>query len=139
MGIDYGAKRVGVAVSDDMHQYAFPRGVLTNDERLLDHLHGIVADQGVERIVVGEADNPIGGQNTIARRIAIFSEAMAVRTELPVEMVSEVYTSAEARRALEEKVAKRKDKSVPVDAAAAAIILQKHLDTSRANKNAAQP
>jgi RNase H-fold protein (predicted Holliday junction resolvase) len=62
-------------------------------------------------------------------RITIFSKALEARTKLPVEQVSEAYSSAEARRALESRVKTRKDKNVPVDAAAAALILQTYLDT----------
>jgi len=62
------------------------------------------------------------------RRIAFFSDALKVRTGLPVTTISEAYSTAEARRALETKVKTRKDTSVQVDAAAAAIILQTYLD-----------
>jgi len=128
IGVDYGERRVGVAVSDELGRLAFPRTVLANDDTLLDRIAAIVEEEAPKCIVIGEADNPAGGTNTIARRIALFVEALRVRTKLPVEPVTEAYSSAEARRALEEKVASRKDARVPVDAAAAAIILQTYLD-----------
>lgn len=128
MGIDYGSHRVGIAVSDDYGRYAFPKTILTNDDTLLDAIVALAEREGVRLFVVGEADNPAGGENAIVRRIRIFSQALAVQSELPVETVSEAYSSAEARRALEEKVRTRKDTTVDVDAAAAAIILQTYLD-----------
>lgn len=131
LGIDYGAKRVGIALSDDAQIFAFAKDIFPNDEHLLDSLARMVEKEEVERFVIGESDNPIGGENTIMRRITIFSKAIEVRTGLPVEQVSEAYSSAEARRALETKIKSRKDKNVPVDAAAAAIILQTYLDDKR--------
>jgi putative Holliday junction resolvase len=117
LGIDYGARRVGVALSDDGHTFAFPKTVLANKDNLLQTLADMAAAEGAVSFVVGEGDNPAGGANTIERRIAIFAEALKVRTGLPVVCMNEAYSSAEARRALEERVATRKDKTVPVDAA----------------------
>jgi len=129
VGIDYGARRVGVAVSDDGRMVAFPRTVLPNDEHLMDTLASLAEEEQVERFVVGESDNPAGGINTIARRITIFAEALKVRTGKAVELVSEAYSSAEARRVFEREIARgRSEKRPVVDAAAAAIILQLHLD-----------
>jgi len=129
MGIDYGARRVGVALSDDAQQYAFAKTVLPNDDQLLTKLATLATNESVNCIVVGESDNPAGGLNTIMRRISIFARAIGVCTDLPVEQVSEVYTSAEARRALEQKARTRSSKKVPVDAAAAALILQTYIDS----------
>lgn len=131
IGIDYGEKRVGTALSDDAQVFAFPGDVLPNDDTLLDTLANMAEENGVDLFVLGESDNPMGGMNTIMHRITIFAEAIKVRTGLPVEFVSEAYSSAEAHRALEERIKNRKDKNKPVDAAAAAIILQTYLDRKR--------
>ena len=84
---------------------------MTYDNFLLKTLADLAHNESIESFVVGESDNPAGGENTIMRRIAIFSEALAVRTELPVAQVSEAYSTAEARRALESKIKTRKDKN----------------------------
>jgi putative Holliday junction resolvase len=136
IGIDYGARRVGVSISDDGGTFAFPDRVLENDDGLLTKLAELAAREEASLFVVGESDNPAGGVNTIQRRIMIFSEALKARTSLRVELVDESYSSAEARRALEEKVRTRKDTRTPVDAAAAAIILQTYLDHARTNGRA---
>jgi putative holliday junction resolvase len=131
IGIDYGAKRVGVAVSDDAQLFAFAKGIYPNDDTLLNSLVQLAQDEQAVKFVVGESDNPAGGENTIMRRIVIFSEALKIRSDLPVDQVSEAFSSAEARRALEQKIKSRKDARVHVDAAAAAIILQTYLDTQK--------
>ncbi len=131
MGIDYGARNVGIALSDDAKMFAFAKGIFRNDDSLLEKISEFAKKENVEFFVVGESDNPAGGENTIMRRIKIFSEALSVQTELPVKQISEAYSSAEARRLLETKIKTRKDKKIPVDAAAAAIILQTYLDTNK--------
>jgi len=131
IGVDYGAKRVGIAISDDAQLFAFAKEVYPNDDMLVEKIATLAHAEGAEKIVVGEGDNPAGGGNTIMHRITIFARALEVRTDLPVEQMSEAYSSAEARRALETKVKNRKDKKVEVDAAAAAIILQSYLDREK--------
>ena len=131
MGIDYGAHRVGLALSDDGGTFALPKVVFLNDHSLLEEIEKLIEQEHIETIVLGEADNPAGGENTIQRRLLTFKNALEVRTGKTVEMVSEAYTSAQARRAWEEKIRSRKDKRIPVDAAAAALILQTYLDQKR--------
>ncbi len=128
LGIDYGAQRVGVALSDDGRSVAFPKTIFKNDGRLLDALAELVEMEQVDHVVLGESDNPAGGMNTIVRRIRLFRAALEVRLGLPIELVSEAYSSAEARRAPEGGEAKL---GAPVDASAAAIILQSYLDRTR--------
>lgn len=128
MGIDYGSRRVGVALSDDAQVMAFPEGILPNDDALMASLAKRIGDEGVQVVVVGEADNPVGGANTIQRRIMIFAEALRIATGREVVLASEAYTSAEARRAIMTRASERTTREVPVDAAAAAIMLQMYLD-----------
>lgn len=131
MGIDYGSRRVGVALSDDAQVMAFPEGILSNDDALMASLAKRIGDEGVQLVVVGEADNPVGGTNTIQRRVMIFAEALRIATGCEVVLVSEAYTSAEARRAIRERASEKATREMPVDAAAAAIILQMYLDSKK--------
>ena len=131
LGIDYGSKRVGVAISDESQKFAFPKTILTNNDTLLEKIAEIAEHEGVVSFVIGESDNPSGGVNAIMRRISFFKRALEVRTGLPVYEVSEAYSSAEARRALETKQKSRKEKDEHVDAGAAAIILQTFIDTKK--------
>jgi putative Holliday junction resolvase len=122
IGIDYGSRKVGVALSDEAKVFAFAKEIFPNDESLLNALAQLAEKEEAELFVIGESDNPAGGENVIMHRITIFAKALEVRTGLKVEQVSEAYTSAEARRALETNVKNRKDKNVLVDAAAAASV-----------------
>lgn len=128
IGIDYGQKRVGVAVSDDSDSFAFPYTLLENDEHLLNNIIELATKQAAQVIVLGEGDNPAGGENTITRRIALFGEALKMQSGLAVVYVSEAFSSAAARRVHEEMDKTRKTKRYTVDSQAAAIILQSYLD-----------
>jgi putative Holliday junction resolvase len=134
IGIDYGSRKVGVALSDVSQRFAFAKDIFPNNENLLNTLAALAENEDVGLFVVGESDNPAGGDNAIMHRIIFFSKALEVRTGLPVVQVSEAYSSAEARRALETKVKTRKDTTILVDAAAAAIILQTYLDAEQLRK-----
>ena len=54
LGIDYGSKKVGIAVSDDSANLAFPKCVIGNDVELLEHIARIVSEENIGAIVLGE-------------------------------------------------------------------------------------
>lgn len=128
LGIDYGEKRVGVALSDDAGVAAYPRTVLPNNDGLMRAITELAASEGVERIVIGAAENPAGGENANAVRARHFSDALRVASGLLVELVPEAFSSAEARRPFAPMPGERPERGPVVDAAAAAIILQSYLD-----------
>jgi len=135
LGIDYGEKNVGIALSDFACKFAFPKTILPNDDNLLAAIEEIAQTEQVSIVVLGDTENPANGTNQITHRLAMFKAALEVRTGLPVELVSEAYTSAAARRAFEDRDSDRHKTTTPkVDAAAAALILQAHLD-ARKNKH----
>ena len=131
MGIDYGKNNVGIALSDHAGHYAFPKTIFPNDDSLLENIASLAQTEQVGTIILGDTENPAGGKNSITHRTIIFKAALEVRTGLRVELVDEAYTSAEARRAFEGQEARRSNNNPAVDSAAAALILQTHLDTRR--------
>ena len=119
MGIDYGSKRVGVAVSDEAGQFALPVVVLKNSKTLLADVVGLAKTNAVKDIVLGESRDYKGKPN------AIFEAAEGFRKELEaagftVHLQLEFMTSVAA-----ERFQGKNDKS---DASAAALILQSYLD-----------
>ena len=128
LGIDYGTKRVGTAVSNNEGTIAFPRATLTNDDRLLKHLADVVATEKVEQIIVGDTGPHGGGENPITAEAEKFMEDLARETRLPVSRAFEVFSSIEASRYAPKG-------SEHDDAAAAAIILQRFLDMKGGAEN----
>ena len=121
LGIDYGAKRVGLAVSDGAGTIAFPRAAIGNDEKLLSVLVRLAEEEKVERIVVGDTRSSGGKENPVTQAVEKFKQSLANVSGIPVELVPEIWSSIEASRYAE----KGNEHS---DAAAAAIILQRFLD-----------
>lgn len=120
IGIDYGAKRVGVAVSDENGRLAFPRVVMANTKTFEDEIVALIKKEQVEGIVLGESHDRNNIPNPIMKKIHLFADELRARTLLPVFFVSEAYTSQEAKHIQGENAMH--------DASAAAIILQSFLD-----------
>ena len=124
MGIDYGLKRVGVALSDEEGKIAFPFAVLENNIDLINNLLKIVVDKKVEAIVLGESSNFHGEPNKIMGEVKIFARDLEEGIELPIHYEPEFLTSFQAEKTQYEMKGDR----AALDASAAAIILQSFLD-----------
>jgi putative Holliday junction resolvase len=137
VGIDYGTKRIGVAISDENSTLAFPLQIVPNDGDAFKKLGEIIKDNNVVEIVVGESVDFSGRLNVLSARIDIFTHELAEKFNLPVRKQKEFLTSVEARKSQGQKKdlspsqahSKLKDKKRgSVDASAAALILQRYLD-----------
>lgn len=136
LGIDYGSKNVGIAVSDEEGSLAFPKTVLDNNKNLLENIIKIIDEEKVEVIILGESVNFAGEQNTIMKQIIPFKEKLEEEISLPVYFQKEMFTSAEAEQIQGKSLRnvrkeERKEKSVNLeknDASAAALILRSYLD-----------
>lgn len=120
LGLDYGAKRIGLAVSDESATFAFPKDVLPNDESTFEKIQQVIEEERIRGIVVGDARAEGGGQNAITDEADAFAKKLEA-LGVPVERSREAWSSQEAAR-----FAPPGEKHN--DAAAAAIILQRFLD-----------
>lgn len=128
LGIDYGTSKIGLALSDEAGTMGFPRGIISNTPELLDELCALIASENVGAVVMGESRTLSGGENPVAREAHALGDALAAKSGVPVVYESEVYTTAEARRAPAKELKSRAPKSrAPVDASAAALILTSYL------------
>lgn len=121
LGIDYGSKRIGTAVSNAEGTIAFPRSTLANDAALVASLQDLVQAEKIERIIVGDTLSHGGGENPVTKEAEEFMGKIAEATGLQVSRGFEVFSSIEASRYAPET-------SQHDDSAAAAIILQRYLD-----------
>lgn len=137
LGIDYGTKRIGLAISDENGSLAFPKEIISNDENTLKKIKEIIKKENVEEIVIGESVDFSGKLNILSARIDIFISELKNNFNLPVNKQKEFLTSMEARKAgnnkrtlsqsqVHSKV--KQKKSGRMDASAAALILQRYLD-----------
>ena len=119
LGIDYGSKRVGFALTDDKGMMAFPHAVVPNDAQLLKYIEKLVAKEHVGCIVIGHSLNKQGNTNKVHERVEELIQDITLNIGIPVELEPEQYTTQEAIR-----FQGRTDKT---DAAAATIILNSYI------------
>lgn len=119
MGIDFGTKRVGVAISDDKGMMAFPHAVFPNDAGLLKEIEKVVQKEKVGMIVIGHSLNRQGGTNAVHALVEDFIQDLTLHIGLPVELEPEQYTTQEATRF--------QKKGEMTDASAASIILNSYI------------
>lgn len=123
MGIDFGIKRVGIALSDEGGVMAFPHSVIPNNEKLLGAIESLVAHEHVSVIVVGHSFKPDGTTNKIQESINEFIGDMTLRVGIPIHLEPEQYTTQEAKRI--------QGKNDMTDASAAAIILNSYFNRNK--------
>jgi len=120
LGIDYGTKRVGLAISDENNKIAFPSAVIQNDSKILQNLKKILNENKIKKVIIGESQNYKMEDNEIMREILDLKEIIEKTMEKDVILHPEFMSSAQA-----EKI---QGKNKMIDASAAAIILQSYLD-----------
>ncbi len=122
LGIDYGAKRIGIAVSDADGKIAFPRDTIANMPGTIKSIKALVEAENIGFVVIGDARSYGGIPNPITLRAKDFAEKLKEELDVPIASVWEAGSSIEANRYDPDHEHN--------DAAAAAIILQRYLDMS---------
>lgn len=136
LGIDYGERRVGVAISDPSATIAQPLTVLTRRAGKRPPVHALAelaARHEVTHIVVGLPLDLQGDETDWTREVRQFGEKLAARAGTGVTFADERLTSVLAERAVRSLGLKRsqREQKERVDSAAAVLILQAHLDRIR--------
>ncbi|MBP6974379.1 MAG: Holliday junction resolvase RuvX [Candidatus Pacebacteria bacterium] len=121
VGIDYGTKRVGVAVSDDLGTMAFPKGIIQNTglEQVSYEISKICNELGTKDVILGESKNFKGEDNVVMKEVREFINHLEAKG-LDVVLESEIFSTMQA-----ERIQGPQD---DIDASAAAVILQSYLD-----------
>ncbi|MBP6946431.1 MAG: Holliday junction resolvase RuvX [Candidatus Pacebacteria bacterium] len=119
MGIDYGTKRVGIALTDEGGSMAFPHIVLDNDAKLLERLEKIIEEREVKEIVIGHSLDRSGQANKVHSEVEELIGDLTLRVGLPIHLEPEQYSTQEALR--------DQGRTTQTDASAAAIILNSFL------------
>ncbi len=127
LGIDYGTKRVGVALSDESGTLAFPHEILENKNDLVNTIKVICEKEGIGAIVIGESLNYGMEPNLVMKKINKFISSLKEVVNLPVILEREFLSTQQARFY-------QRDRH-HVDDSAAAIILQSFFDRQQASGN----
>ena len=130
LAIDFGEKRIGLAVTDPLNIFAYPLSTLQNDSKFWNNLSKIISEYSVVKIVLGYPLKESGEQSSSTKMVVTFKDELEKRISLPVELVDERYSSDIAKQRIIASVSskkKRRDKSL-LDKNAAAVILEDYLN-----------
>jgi putative Holliday junction resolvase len=130
LAIDYGTRRIGLAVTDELGVTAqgLPTLHRTNKRNDFDHLRRTIKHYTVGEIVVGFPLRMSGETGTQSGKVEEFAEALRARFRLPVYLFDERLTSVEANRVLDETEMSGRRRKEVVDQLAAVLILQAFLE-----------
>ena len=133
LGIDYGHKRLGLALSDEGETLASPLPVYQRRDTTEDHafLAQLVEEREVSQIVVGLPRNMDGSLGGMAKQVLAFVETLKKKTHLPIDTFDERLSSIEAERVLIQADLSRKRRKPLRDSLAAVLILQGYLESLR--------
>jgi len=123
LGIDYGEKRVGIAISDTEGKVAFPKIVLENNDELIQKISDLCKASGVDTIVIGESKDYKGEDNKISPKIISFKKELSLAVKFPTFLEPEFMSSMQVEKTF--------GKTDMLDASAAAIILQTFMDKEK--------
>ena len=128
LGIDYGAKRTGLAISDPSNKYAIPLDVI-NSTRTYPHIKQLLLDEDIRTIIIGLA-MPISGKPNAQVRSTMRIADRIRKLDVDVVFESEHLTSEAANDMVRRQVTQS---GVPIDDIAASLILQQYLNSKNSD------
>ena len=126
IGIDYGTKRTGIAVSDESETLAFPHDVWETTKNLAEEVAVFARERGASGIIVAESHDLAGNPNPVAKDIEKLVDTLQAHLPIPIQYEPEYFTSRQAARI--------QGREKNLDAAAAAVILQSFIDKRKYKK-----
>lgn len=131
LAIDYGTKRVGLALTDPLLTFAYPFKTLINDKNLWKQLKLIMYEKGISKIILGYPIREDGKESILIPKINKFKEKLQKLFKVDIILWDEVYTSRIAEKRILETQTKKKNRRNKklIDSNAAAIMLQEYIDS----------
>lgn len=123
LGIDFGSKKIGVAITDDAGQIAFPHEVVPNDDAFLEYVKNLVEERGIKEIVIGHSLNNKGEENKIHSAVEEFITDVTLQIGIPVHLEPEQYSTQQATQT--------QGRNELTDASAAALILDSFITKNK--------
>jgi len=131
MGIDYGEKRIGIALSDPLLTFAYAFTTLQNDSSFLINLSKIILEKKIIKVILGLPSERFKSSKVLSQKVLKLKSEIETKNKLEVILWDEEFSSAIAKEKVMESVtkkSKRKQKDL-LDRHSAAVILQEYLDT----------
>ena len=130
LAIDFGEKRIGLALSDPLMTFAYSFKTILNNEKFWAELRFIIKDKNIIKIILGLPLKENGEHSGITKKVIEFKEQLIKKFAIEVILQDERYTSQIAQQNILQSVtkkSKRRDKGL-IDSNSAAIILQDYLN-----------
>ncbi|HSX27053.1 MAG TPA: Holliday junction resolvase RuvX [Chlamydiales bacterium] len=128
--IDYGLKRIGIAVSDAGKKIALPLTTVEGGKRAIENIRHALREKEVEKILVGYPLLMSGKSGEMAVIVEKFAQELEKALGIPVILIDERLSSRQAEAGLKEISLNRKERSERIDEVAATLLLQSYLDRS---------
>ncbi len=131
MALDFGMKRIGIALSDSLKLFAYPHTTLPNDDKFYEALKSIINEKMISEIILGIPTEIKASKTSVVKDIEKFKTELEKKFSLKVILWDESYTSSIAQQKILESVnkkQKRQNKGL-LDMYSAAVILQEYLDS----------
>jgi putative Holliday junction resolvase len=131
MGIDYGEKRIGIALSDPLLTFAYAFTTLSNDSTFLIKLSKIIEEKKIIKIILGLPSDRFRSSKELSQKVLKLKSEIEIKKKIEIVLWDEEYSSAIAKEKVIESVtkkSKRKKKDL-LDSHSAAVILQEYLDS----------
>lgn len=142
LAVDYGKKRIGIAVSDADGRIAFPVDTVAAGSSLAASVEAVarhVDRERVAQVIVGLPLAMDGSPGPAARHCQRFADALAARVAVPVRTWDERFSTRQAERSLLEADVRRERRKEVIDQVAATLILQSFLDANTAAEPPGRP
>jgi putative Holliday junction resolvase len=131
MGIDFGEKRIGIALSDPLLTFAYPFTTLQNDSAFLSKLTVIIIEKKIKKIILGLPSSSYKSSKELSTKVLKLKTDIELKNKIDVILWDEEYSSAIAKVRVVESVTKKskRRKKELLDQHSAAVILQEYLDS----------
>jgi len=133
MGIDFGEKRIGIALSDPLLIFGYPFTTLQNDLTFMNNLSKIIREKNIAKVILGLPSSKFKSSAELSKKVQTLKLEIESKFKIEIILWDEEYTSAIAKTRVIESVtkkSKRKNKDL-LDKHSAAIILQEYLDSKQ--------
>ncbi len=137
MSIDYGDKRVGIALSDPMHTISYPLCVINrkNDLDLINEIFKLISEKQVEKIIIGLPLSMSGSYSNQTKKVVLFKDVLFKELtkkslNIDIDTVDERLSSVSAKNIMIQQGIKTGHNKGKIDELSAAIILQEYLDSN---------
>lgn len=126
--IDYGLKRIGIAISDASKKIALPFTTVEGGKKAIENILHALREKDVELIVVGLPLLMSGKKGEMAHEVEAFAKKLEEASKLPVHLFDERLSSKQADISLKETSSKRKKRTEKLDQVSATLLLQSYLE-----------